>query len=238
MLKYINKLIKIFIVILFSLLITKYLKVIKPFKINHIDIEGNNYISKNIIKNKIKDQINNKSILNVDFETIKKILNNDNYIYKTKIYTKIPSTILINISEIEPIGLLEKNDSTFFLDQDLNFINADYRAINYFSNTPVITNLNNQELDLLKIKDISQQIIKNNKIYNQLNEIRLQEEKIILIVNNNTKIILSNNKYKTSIKYFLQFNNDIIKNQKIEQYKYIDVSIPNQIVIKENEIKI
>ena len=238
MLKYINKLIKIFIVILFSLLITKYLKVVKPFKINHIDIEGNNYISKNIIKDKIKDQINNKSILNVDFETIKKILNNDNYIYKTKIYTKIPSTILINISEIEPIGLLEKNDSTFFLDQDLNFINADYRAINYFSNTPVITNLNNKELDLLKIKDISQQIIKNNKIYNQLNEIRLQEEKIILIVNNNTKIILSNNKYKTSIKYFLQFNNDIIKNQKIEQYKYIDVSIPNQIVIKENEIKI
>ena len=238
MLKYINKLIKIFMVILFSLLITKYLKVVKPFKINHIEIEGNNYISKNIIKNKIKDQINNKSILNVDFETIKKILNNDNYIYKTKIYTKIPSTILINISEIEPIGLLEKNDSTFFLDQDLNFINADYRAINYFSNTPVITNLNNQELDLLKIKDISQQIIKNNKIYNQLNEIRLQEEKIILIVNNNTKIILSNNKYKTSIKYFLQFNNDIIKNQKIEQYKYIDVSIPNQIVIKKNEIKI
>ena len=240
MLKYINKLITISFLLLFSILVTKYLKIVEPFKvdINNIDIIGNNYISDNTITDRIKDQVSDKNIFNLDFKAIRKILNNHNYIYKTKIYTKIPSTILINISEIEPIGLLEKNDSIFFLDKDLNFINANYKSINYFSNTPVITNLNNEKMDLVKVRDIYQQIRNNNKIYNQLNEIRLQKEEIILIVNNNTKIILDSNQYKTSIRNFLQFNNDIIKNKKIENYKYIDVSMPNQIVIRENEIKI
>ena len=236
--KYINKLVTMSFLLLFSIMVTKYLKIVKPFKINNIEISGNNYIPKDIISELIEIQTNDKNIFNVNLKAIKEILNNHNYIYRAKIHTKIPSSILIDISEINPIGLLEKNDSTFFLDKDLNFINANYKSINYFSNTPVITNLNNQGIDLLKIKNISKQIRSNDAIYNQLNEIRIYKEKIILIVNNNTEIILNNDKYQISIRNFLQFNNDIIKNKKIQNYKYIDVSIPNQIVIKENEIKI
>ena len=76
---------------------------------------------------------------------------------------------------------------------------------------------------------------KSYEIYNKLNEIRFKDDKIILILNNYTTIILDNTKYDNSINKFLRFNNKIIlqKNKEIESYEYINVSIPNQIIINE-----
>ena len=88
-------------------------------------------------------------------------------------------------------------------------INANYNSINHFSNTPVITNLNEEKIDLLKTKDILQKI-KSNKIYNKLNEVRFENDKIILILNNYTTIILDDKNYKNSLNKFLRFNDDII----------------------------
>ena len=102
----------------------------------------------------------------------------------------------------------------------------------------MITNLNEEKIDLLKTKDILQKI-KSNKIYNKLNEVRFENDKIILILNNYTTIILDDKNYKNSLNKFLRFNDDIIikKNKKIDNYEYINVSIPNQIIInKKNTI--
>ena len=239
--KYMNRLIYCIIISLFSILITKYLVFANPFKITDIIIQGNNYIPNNIILEIIDEQIENKNILNVDFEIIKNRLHKHDFIYRTKIYTKIPSSIIIDISEVKPIGLLEDNGSIYFLSQDLQLITANYKSINHFSNTPVITNLNNDTMDLFKIREIVQKLIfSDNNIYDKLNEIRFDDNQIILILDYYTTIILDNKNYVKSLNKFLRFNKQVIigKKKKIENYKYINVSIPNQIVINENKLKI
>jgi len=239
--KYINKLIYFIIISLFSVLIVKYLVFSNTFKITEIIIKGNDYISKNTILETIKKHTKNKNIINISLQTIQKDLDKYEFIYKTKIYTKIPSSIIIDISEIKPIGLLENNSNIYFLSKDLELISANNQSINYFSNTPVITNLNNEKTDLLKTKDILQKIKNSdNQIYDKLNEMRFMNDTIILILDNNTTIILENNNYENSLNKFLRFNNEVIinKNKKIENYNYINVSIPNQIIINENKIKI
>jgi len=239
--KYMNRFIYCIIISLFSMLITKYLVFANPFEITDIKIQGNHYIPNNIILEIIDNQVKNQNILNIDFKMIKDSLHKHDFIYKTKIYTEIPSSIVIDISEVKPIGLLENNGSIFFLSQDLKLINASYKSINYFSNTPVITNLNNNEVDLFKIREILEKIIfSDNNLYNKLNEVRFDGNQIILILDHYTTIILGDKNYVKSLNKFLQFNKQVIidKNKKIENYKYINVSIPNQIIINENKLKI
>ena len=226
---------------LFSVLITKYLVFTNSFRITNIIIQGNKYIPNDVILETINKQTENKNILNVDFKMIKNSLYEYDFIYKTKIYIKIPSSIIIDISEVKPIGLLEDNGSIYFLSQDLKLINANYQSINHFSNTPVITNLNNHKIDLFKTREILQKIMfTDSSLYDKLNEIRFEDNQIILILDNYTTIILGNKNYDNSLNKFLEFNSQVIikKDKKIENYKYINVSIPNQIVINENKLKI
>ncbi len=239
--KYMNRLIYCIIISLFSMLITKYLVFANPFEITDIIIQGNNYVPNNIILEIIDKQVKNQNILNIDFKIIKDSLHKHDFIYKTKIYTEIPSSIVIDVSEVKPIGLLENNGSIFFLSQDLKLINASYKSINYFSNTPVITNLSDNKVDLLKTRKILQKLMfSDNNIYDKLNEIRFNNNQITLILDHYTTIILDNRNYVKSLNRFLQFNKQVIidKNKKIENYKYINVSIPNQIFINENKLKI
>jgi len=238
---YINKSIYLIIIFSCSILINKYLVFSNSFKITEVIIEGNDYIPNNSILEIINKQIENKNILNVNFKAIHNILHQYDFIYKTKIYTRIPSSIVIDISEVKPIGLLENNDSIFFLSEDLKLINANYQSINHFSNIPVITNLNNNKIDLSKTNEILQKIIfSDSSIYNKLNEIRFDNNQIVLILDNYTIIILGDKNYKNSLNKFLEFNKQVIieNNKKIENYKYINVSIPNQIIINKNKLKI
>ncbi len=239
--KYINKLIYLIIIFSCSILINKYLVFSNSFKITEVIIEGNDYIPNNSILEIINKQIKNKNILNVNFKAIHNILHQYDFIYKTKIYTRIPSSIVIDISEVKPIGLLENNDSIFFLSEDLKLINANYQSINHFSNIPVITNLNNKKIDLFKTNEILQKIIfSDSSIYNKLNEIRFDNNQIVLILDYYTIIILGDKNYKNSLNKFLEFNKQVIvaNNKKIENYKYINVSIPNQIIINKNKLKL
>jgi len=238
---YINKSIYLIIIFSCSILINKYLVFSNSFKITEVIIEGNDYIPNNSILEIINKQIENKNILNVNFKAIHNILHQYDFIYKTKIYTRIPSSIVIDISEVKPIGLLENNDSIFFLSEDLKLINANYQSINHFSNIPVITNLNNNKIDLSKTNEILQKIIfSDSSIYNKLNEIRFDNNQIVLILDNYTIIILGDKNYKNSLNKFLEFNKQVIieNDKKIENYKYINVSIPNQIIINKNKLKI
>jgi len=53
-------------------------------------------------------------------------------------------------------------------------------------------------------------------------------------MNDNTKIIFAKNNYLNNLKKFIEFHNQIIieKGINLEAFKYIDVSIPNQIIVK------
>tara|TARA_Y100000994_G_scaffold139124_1_gene114089 strand:- start:147 stop:866 length:720 start_codon:yes stop_codon:yes gene_type:complete len=239
-LKYINRLLYIICISLFLGLTIKYLIWREPFKITHIIIKGNDYISNESINTAINEEVKNNSIININYKKIKNILFKNDFIDKVKIYSNSSSSIVIELTEIRPIGLLEYNEKLYFLNQDLEFVEAYYESINHFYNTPVITNLGEDLLNLQKTKNILKKIMSHKDIYNKLNEIKFLNENIILVLDNYTEIILSNEQYNDSINKFIQFNNQIIvkKNSSIEDYKYINVSIPHQVIINQNKLKI
>ena len=90
-----------------------------------------------------------------------------------------------------------------------------------------------------KIRYLLVKILNNsNLIYEKLNEVQYLADKIILVLNNNTKIILKTKSYKNDLNKFLNFNDQVlIKNKiNIDEYRYIDVSIPQQIITREKKI--
>ena len=78
----------------------------------------------------------------------------------------------------------------------------------------------------------------NEEIYNQLNELIYEDSFISLIFNNHTKVKINKNNYTKDLIKFYSFINQIVNTENINIYEYIDLSISNQIIVKERKIKI
>ena len=222
-----------------GLMISKYLIILQPFKINTINISGNDYIKTNQILNTIINHTKNYNIINIQLKTINSEIKKNNFIHDVKSYTKFPNTLIIEIEELTPLALFQKNQNFYFMDESKNIIEADYIAINHYMNTPIITNLSDQKISLDKIRYLLKKIANHsNLIYKKLNEIQYSSEEINLVLDNNTKIILKKNNYKNDLNKFLNFNKQVlVKNSiSIDNYKYIDVSIPQKIIRREKNI--
>ena len=222
--------------------IPKYLTKINPFKINEIIILGNNFLDTNRIEDKIKGSLNNNTILNINISDIKNILINNQFIKDAKIYNELPSKLIVEIKEINPIAILEKNDTIYFMNQNLFLTKADLNSLNHYINIPIITNLTNNNLDLKSTHQIISEIYNNaNNIYIELNELRFKNNNILLIIVKNTEVIINNNNYEKNLKKLFGFNNQVIKKNNIsidKAYQKINLTIPKQIIIQEKELKI
>ena len=225
----------------FTLCLTKYITSANTYKISNIVITGNDYIKNASINESIHNEIKDKNIFNINTKEIKKIINENNYIYSNKISKKFPSTINIKITEVKPTALISISDKLYFLNQDMDKIDADIEAINHFKNYPIVTNLTKNSIQTNRLKNILTKIInKSNTIYTKLNEIQFLNNEIILILDNNTKIIMSSDNYENNLKKLFEFNNQVIlkNNLILEKYNYINMKIPNQIIINEKQIRI
>ena len=235
----INTFFYIFLVLLINIAVSKYLLNIEAFNIDAIEVSGNQYISNEDLLKLVADNINN-NILDIKLKKLNLNLENNDFIKSVKSYTKFPSTLIVEIEEITPLALFEKNQNFYFMDQTKQIIKANYKGINHYINTPIITNSSDKKINLNNIRYLLIEILNNsNSIYEQLNEVQYLDKNIILILDNNTKIILKNNDYKHNLNKFLSFNEQVIvkNNIDINTYKYIDLSIPEQIIIREKTSK-
>ena len=130
--------------------------------------------------------------------------------------------------------MFQNNNDIFFLDKNLNKIQANYKSINYYS-VPVITNINYQN----NYKDIGDilRILKNEnqKFYSSINELIINEDIILIKIQNGTKIYIKKNKEINNTIKLLSFLKTIKNNKEITDYKYVDLTIPKQIIVKENK---
>ncbi|MBI45348.1 MAG: hypothetical protein CMG66_04190 [Candidatus Marinimicrobia bacterium] len=235
----INTFFYILIILLINIGISKYLLSIKAFNIDTIQISGNQYITNENLLRLIQNNTNNSNILNIKLKNLNSELQKDEFISHVKSYTKFPSSLTVEIEEITPLALFERNQKFYFMDQSKKIIEANYKAINHYINTPIITNLSNEKINLNNIRYLLIEILNHsNIVYEKLNEVQYLDENIILILDNNTKIILKNDHYKHNLNKFLSFNKQVIvkNNIDINVYKYIDLSIPEQIIIREKNI--
>ena len=210
----------------------KYLDKINLYKINTFEISGIQFIEESEIQNILNKTIENSSY-NINIKEIQNILNKHSYINKSKVYSVLPSKIVVSINEIIPIAIYEDNNEIFFLDKESNKIQANYKSINYYS-VPVITNINNQ-INFKNISNILNTIKNNNqKFYSSINELIIDDDILLMKIQNGTKIYLKKNKEMNNTIKLLSFLNTIKNNKKITDYKYVDLTIPKQIIVKEN----
>jgi len=213
--------------------IIKYSDKINLYEINTYEINGNKFLEKNEIKTIVQKSVKNLSY-NLDINDIQKALNNHSYISESKVYSVLPSKIVITINEIIPIAIYENNNEIFFLDKNLNKIQANNKSINYYS-VPVITSLTKQ----INYKGIGNILTilknKNQKFYSSINELIIKEDIILIKIQNGTKIYIKRSKEINNTIKLLSFLKTIKNNKEITDYKYVDLTIPKQIIVKENK---
>ena len=233
-----NKIKKTSIIILYismSLLLVKSINqyVVKTdyFEIKKINIKGNNFLKDETIYKLINNKINH-NILDLDLKKLKSKINKNDYIHSSKIYTLLPSTILIEINEIIPLAIFKNNNKKYLLDSNAKSIEADYNALNYY-NVPIISNINNHS-EKIKVTELLKMILKNDEsLYLSINHIVMNNDEINIHLSSNTKIIINTNKTKNELAILFEFIDNISESKKITSYKYIDLTVKDQIIVKE-----
>ena len=207
-----------------------YIKMTNKFKLNKVDIIGNNYIDNEIILNTIKPHLSD-DIRKVKIEKIKQKLMENNFIDKIKIYKQIPSKITIEIDEKNPIALVNDYKKNYFIDSNENIIPADLSSINFYINIPIVST--DKKINIAKTFSIISSIYKsNNKIYDNLNEVIFENKKIKLIFNNLTKVIINDKNFNQELNSFFAFTKQV--NMNLESYNYLDFSNKDLAYILEN----
>ncbi len=234
-----NKIIN-YISLLFLLILLiysfQYAKASNKYSIYNIVVSGNSFVNNDFIKSVVQKNINNKNIFNINIDLINKEIIENDFIETSKIYITFPSTISIVVKEINPIALFSNDNQNYLIDGNLNKINANINSINHYS-VPIISFENYNEEDIIKTTNILKFIItKNLKLYESIQEINIKSEFSYMTINNNTYIKLNKNNIKNDTYKLIQFINDIKDKKNINTYKYVNVSIPNQIIVKERKI--
>ena len=224
--------------ILFTILFYSFLYCMKInlYTINIIKVHGNKFVDSNIIENIVNNSIKHKNIFTIQRDILNKKITNNQYIYTCKIYTEFPSTISILINEIKPLALFEENSKYYFIDANYVKVKANIDAINHFSVPILSTNdvaidKHNKVIDILRYTNL-----KNINLYKSLKEIRMEADNIYFIIQSNTIIEFNINNLENNICKLIEFLQIIDGKKSINSYKYVNLSIPNQIIVKEKHI--
>ena len=164
------------------------------------------------------------------------------HIVDCKISRQFPSTINITIYEREPIALIS-SDELIILDSDGICLPVEYCDLSL----PILTNFKtNPELYPKGSKTASTNVMssvalmKYTKdshpiIYDEISEFVFNEnsEYEIILKNGKTRILLGSNMLSKKIKYLDSFQKTIKEDNKITDFKYIDLRFDSQVIVKE-----
>lgn len=109
------------IIIFLCIKIYNYALQSEYFNITKIEYHGNNILSDEEVNSFTQLQYN-QNILSYDINQIELNLLKNPWIREVRIKRTLPSEILIEIEEKEPMFWATKNEKLFYLDKDLNFI--------------------------------------------------------------------------------------------------------------------
>lgn len=209
---------------------------INLFKIEKVLISGNEFVDNQTIKNIINEDIKNKNIYDVNLSDVNYKIEKNSFIQNVKTYTELPSTISIHVNEINPVMLYQEHNTYYLIDEKHKKIKADINAINFFS-VPILTEYDNitQSDNKQIVNSLKTLAIENLGLYNSINEIKIKNENILLIINNTT-VKINRDNVKDNVLKLLTFNKEIKDHNSIDSYKYIDLTIPNQIIVKDKII--
>ena len=190
------------------------------FKVKTIKVLNNFLISENEIKKNLEN-IYNMNIFLIKRKDIEDPLKKINFFDNVEVKRKYPHTIIVKITETEPIANLFKNKVKYLLDSSSNLITLDKN----FDNLPSIFGEESENyfvdfLNILKKNNFPVKKIKNY-YYFQIGrwDIQLANNKIIKLPYNNI-----NEAIKKTI--------ELLEREDFENYKIIDLRVDGKIIVE------
>ena len=194
----------------------------KILKILNIQIEGNNLISKNEIKKRLK-KVYQKNIFLIKKNYIEEPLKKIDFLDKIEVKRKFPNSIIIKIFETKPIAILFKDKSKFYIDNKSNLIR--YKEGLSKEILPSIFGSESEKefisfFNLVKKYSFPQEEIKNFYFFKVGRwDIELKNKKTIKFPEKNVN--------EAIIKSI-----EILNNENFKNYKIIDLRVDDKIIVE------
>ena len=194
----------------------------KFFTVENIQIKGVIYTDFNKIKNNF-DIFKGNNIIFINNEKIKRVISDFEFIKEIKLKKIYPNSIIINILEYEPLGILYKEETKFILTEKKILIK--WRDLESLGDIPLVYGLNAENFFYDFYKNIKN-IYPNMHEIKQLNYYKINRWDIIL---KNDKVIkLPSKNYEKSLQKFLQIN----EKEEFSKFKVFDFRVKDQLILK------
>ena len=209
------------LLILFSTFISQKNFTFNKFKIQEIQIENNNILEDQELKN-FFSFLYNKNIIFLNSYELKKKINQKSFIKKIKIKKIFPNKLVIKVFEKKPIAILiDKNKKKFYLGRKIDLI--EYREIFKYKNLPVVLG------DQKSFKMLFNNLIKINFPTEQISSYRYYKLNRWDIEMRNKKILkLPKKDYKEGLINFMSIKDKT----NFEKYKIFDYRLNDQLILK------
>lgn len=226
----------VFIIGIFVML--SYWNPLELFQFQNTQLVGVLQSNENSIK-KIANSNKGVALFRINSTALEKEIGKLDWIKSVSVNRRIPNELLITIQEEVPVAILNRDELYLLTDQG-NFypMNEVKRMIDL----PVVTNykgiLNNKKKRMNKsIKQVAQILfeMKKYKLYDQLSEIRYQNDGTYrLFLGMNTELKIGSN-YKASIAAADLFLSNYSNKVKLHELAYIDAITPGFISFLESK---
>ena len=207
-------------------------------------ITGNDfYTNKDILSIlSVEDEV---SIFQFRPDEIQKILNELEFIFTSNVSLLPPTTLVIHLTERIPLAYIKYSNEQYLIDETGKVLPATNHVKNHYI-APMI-----EKTDLLPFAELYKtefnindytvliSLIKNSKatyptFYSKVTYIKqLPDDFEFFYGINNTRIYLTRQNAYNELSYLQKFEQVILNNKIFEDYQYIDVRIPDQIIVRE-----
>ena len=192
------------------------------FKIDNVIISGCNLIELESIENQFSF-IKDKNILSLNIQDIELKLENYDFIESAKLIKIYPSTVIIDIIEISPIGIYKNNNNNLLVDSNSNgFLCSSNISSSIHVPEIKIQNETNFEniFNTHQYKTIKQIYDTNPKLFYQIKSISdINDE--ILVITQMSKILFDKAHYILQINHL---NKLLMLSDEYQNYNYIKFS--------------
>ena len=192
------------------------------FKIDNVIISGCNLIELESIENQFSF-IKDKNILSLNIQDIELKLENYDFIESAKLIKVYPSTVIIDIIEISPIGIYKNNNNNLLVDSNSNgFLCSSNISSSIHVPEIKIQNETNFEniFNTHQYKTIKQIYDTNPKLFYQIKSISdINDE--ILVITQMSKILFDKAHYILQINHL---NKLLMLSDEYQNYNYIKFS--------------
>ena len=204
------------------------------FKIDRLIISGCNLVKKESIENQFSF-IKDKNIFSLNMDDMKSKIISNEFIASANIIRVLPSTIILDLIEISPIGLLKINNMNFLVDNNNNGFLCSANISNAIHIPELRSNGSITEKNIFssnEYKVLNHIFATNQKLFNIVDFISSKNNQII-VGTIKSKIIFDKAHYLQQIDHvsnLLEYAN-IYNNYKYIKFSHLDVIVKEKDVI-------